>query len=64
MKAGRLLFRSPILGVISLLPTAIFIYRGSKPLVSKINSWVDRDINNFTNSNGVVEVEVIQKDDS
>ena len=42
VKAGRLIFKNPMVGIISVLPTAIFIYRGSKPLVVGINSWIDR----------------------
>ena len=41
IKGGRLLFKSPILGVLSVLPTSIFIYRGSLPLVSFINNWFE-----------------------
>ena len=64
IKAGRLLFRSPIIGIISVLPTALFIYRGSQPLVIGINSWIDRKINNFVDSQDVVDAEVISKEDS
>ncbi|WP_269623479.1 hypothetical protein [Prochlorococcus marinus] len=64
LKAGRLLFKSPIVGIISILPTAFFIYRGSLPLVTTINSWIDRKTNDFAESQDVVDVEVISKEDS
>ena len=38
IKAGRLLFKSPLVGLLSALPTSIFIFRGSLPLVSYINN--------------------------
>ena len=63
MKAGRLLFRSPVVGIISILPTAIFIYRGSLPLVAGINSWIDSKANNVAESQDVVDAEVISKED-
>ena len=40
VKAGRLIFKNPMVGIISVLPTAIFIYRGSKPLVFEFNNVV------------------------
>ena len=64
VKAGRLLFRSPLVGVISILPTAIFIYRGSLPLVDAINSWIERKANDFVESQDVVDAEVISKEDA
>ena len=64
LKAGRLLFRSPVVGLLSVLPTAIFIYRGSQPLVSGINGWVDRKANDFVESQDIVEAEVISKKDA
>ena len=64
VKAGRLIFRNPIVGIISILPTAFFIFRGSKPLVSGINSWIDQKTNEFLDSKHVVdaEAEVISKE--
>ena len=41
IKGGRLLFKSPIFGLLSVLPTSIFIYRGSLPLVNFINNWIE-----------------------
>ena len=61
IKAGRLLFKNPSVGIISILPTAIFIYRGSKPLVFGINSWIDRKRNEFVNSEEVVDAEVVSE---
>ena len=64
VKAGRILFKSPIVGIISILPTAIFIYRGSLPLVAGINSWIDRKAEDFVESQDVVDAEVISKEDA
>ena len=63
VKAGRLLFRSPVVGIISILPTVIFIYRGSLPLVAGINSWIDRKANDFAESQETIDAEVISKED-
>ena len=41
IKGGRLLFKSPVFGVLSVLPTSIFIFRVSLPLVSFINNWIE-----------------------
>jgi len=64
VKAGRLIFKSPLIGILSVLPTAFFIYRGSKPLVFGINSWIDRKRNEFVDSQVVVDAEVISKEES
>ena len=64
IKAGRLLFKSPIIGIISVLPTALFIYRGSQPLVLGINSWIERKTDGFVDSKKVVDAEVISKEDA
>ena len=63
VKAGRLIFKNPAVGIISVLPTAFFIYQGSKPLVSGINSWIDRKRNEFVDSKDVVDAEVISKEE-
>ena len=47
VKAGRLIFKSPIVGIISVLPTAFFIYRGSKPIVYAMNNWIDKKKNEY-----------------
>ena len=64
VKAGRLIFKNPAVGIISILPTAFFIYRGSKPLVFIMNNWIDRTRNEFVNSKDVVEAEVISKEET
>ena len=64
VKAGRLIFKNPAVGIISVLPTAIFIYRGSKPLVFGINSWIDRKRNEFVDSKEVVDAEVVSKEEA
>ena len=63
IKAGRLIFKNPALGIISLIPTAFFIYRGSKPLVFGINSWIDRKRDEVVDSQNVVDAEVISKEE-
>ena len=63
IKAGRLIFKNPAIGIVSILPTAFFIYRGSKPLVFGINSWIDRKRNEFVDSKDVVDTEVISKEE-
>ena len=62
VKAGRLIFKNPAVGIISVLPTAIFIYRGSKPLVFGLNGWIDRKRNDFVDSKEVVEAEVVSEE--
>ena len=63
IKAGRLIFKNPAVGIISALPTAFLIYRSSKPLVFGINSWIDRKRNEFEDSKDVVDAEVISKNE-
>ena len=63
VKAGRLIFKNPTVGIISALPTAFFIFRWSKPLVFGINSWIDRKNNEFVDSRDVVDAEVISKEE-
>ncbi len=62
-KAGRLIFKNPAVGIISVLPTAFLIYRGSKPLVIGINNWIDQKRNDFVESQGVVDAEVISTEE-
>ena len=64
IKAGRLIFKSPAVGIISVLPTAFFIYRVSKPLVFRVNSWIDSKRNEFVDSPNIVDAEVISKEDA
>ena len=63
IKAGRLIFKSPIIGLFSILPTSIFIYRGSRPLVSQILNWIDRSENNISNQEVVIETEAFTVED-
>mgnify|MGYP001269304415 CR=1 FL=1 len=63
VKAGRLIFRNPAVGIISVFPTAFFIYRSSKPIVFGINNWIDRKRNEFVDSQEVVDAEVISKEE-
>ena len=63
LKAGRLIFKNPAVGIISILPTAFLIYRGSKPVVFGINNWIDQKRNEFMDSQGVVDAEVISKEE-
>ncbi len=63
-KAGRLLFRNPIVGIISILPTSAFIFKGSQPFVVGINSWLDKHTNDVVDMRDVVDAEVISKEDA
>ena len=58
IKAGRLLFKSPLVGLLSALPTSIFIFRGSLPLVSYINNWIEKKINKYDDSEVIDTVSV------
>ncbi len=65
IKAGRLLFKSPIIGIFSTLPSSIFIYRASKPFVSSINNWVDNKAKNIQFQKDVIDTEpVIDNDEN
>ena len=64
LKAGRLIFKNPTVGIITALPTALFIFRGSMPLVVGINNWIDRKRNEFVNSQDIVDAEVISKEEA
>ena len=64
VKAGRLIFKNPIVGIISLLPTAFFIYSGSKPMVYGINNWIDKKRNEYVDSEDIVDAEVISEEES
>ena len=63
IKAGRLLFKSPIIGILSALPTSIFIFRGSKPLVFLINNWIEAKFNFIDIQKDVVDTESYPVDD-
>ena len=62
IKGGRLLFKSPVFGLLSVLPTSIFIYRFSLPIVSFINNWIEnkRRKDYFTQ---VIETDSVAVDD-
>ena len=64
LKAGSLLFKSPILGIMSFIPTAILIFKGSQPLVNALQTWLDRTKDSFAVSNDVVDAELISKEDA
>ena len=63
IKAGRMIFKNPTVGILSALPTAFFIYRGSKPIVFGVNNWIDRKRNDYVDSPDVVDAEVISKEE-
>ena len=62
IKAGRLLFKSPVVGLLSALPTSVFIFRGSLPLVSYINNWIEKKINKYDDSE-VIDTDSVPLDD-
>ena len=63
-RAGRFLFRNPIVGIISVLPTAVFIFKASQPLVLEINSWIEKKATGSVGIKDVVDAEVISKEDA
>ena len=63
IKAGRLLFKNPIVGLLSALPTAIFIYRSSLPLVNYFNSWIDNKRSKYNDTAEVIDTDSIPIDD-
>ncbi len=63
VKAGRLLFKSPIIGLVSALPTSIFIVRGSKPLVTLINNWIEAKFNFIDIQKDIIDTESYPVDD-
>ena len=63
IKAGRLLFRNPLVGLLSALPTSIFIYRGSLPFVASINNWIDAKRSKYEESKDVIDTDSIPLDD-
>jgi len=62
IKAGRLLFKSPVVGLLIAFPTSIFIFRGSLPLVSYINNWIEKKVNNYDDSE-VIDTDSVPLDD-
>ena len=63
IKAGKLLFRNPLVGLLSALPTSIFIYRASHPLVASINNWIDTKRSDHEESQEVIDTDSIPLDD-
>ena len=63
IKAGRLLFKSPIIGILSALPTSVFIFRGSKPIVNLINNWIENTKNSKVNNEDVIDTESMPVED-
>ena len=63
IKAGRLLFKSPIIGILSALPTSVFIFRGSKPIVNLINNWLENTKNSKGNNEDVIDTESMPVED-
>ena len=63
IKAGRLLFKTPIIGILSALPSTFFIYRASKPITDFVNNWIDIKFNDMGNDKDVIETESIPLDD-
>tara|TARA_B100001029_G_C14919469_1_gene371138 strand:- start:253 stop:573 length:321 start_codon:yes stop_codon:yes gene_type:complete len=63
IKAGRLLFKNPLVGLLSALPTSIFIYRGSLPFVASIISWIDNKKSKYEESQEVIDTDSIPLDD-
>ena len=64
VRLGKFIFKNPVLGIISVMPTAILIYKASEPLVVGINSWIDRGSQDVANSQDIVDAEVISKEDA
>ena len=63
IKAGRLLFKNPLVGLLSALPTSIFIFRGSIPLVASINNWIDIKRSKYEDSTEVIDTDSVPIDD-
>jgi len=62
---GRILFRNPVVGIITALPTSFFIYKRSQTLVSIISRWIGmKGINIVESQVEIVETEVISKEDA
>ena len=63
IKAGRLLFKTPVIGILSALPSTFFIYRASKPITVFVNNWIDSKFNDLGNDKDAIETESIPIDD-
>ena len=64
LKAGKFIFKNPLLGFISILPTALFIYQVTKPLIVSVNNSIENSFRNNEDDEHVVEVDVISKEDA
>ncbi len=47
IRLAPILFRSPLIGLLSMLPNIYFIFKITSPIVNKINSWIDVKRNDF-----------------
>ncbi len=63
IRAGRLLFKNPLVGLLSALPTSIFIYRASLPVVASINNWIDTKRGKYEESKDIIDADSIPLDD-
>mgnify|MGYP001469747633 CR=1 FL=1 len=63
IKAGRLIFKSPLVGIISTLPTSIFIFRFSRPLVLRLISWIDTIRDSVDGEKDIIDTESVSIDD-
>ena len=63
IKAGRLIFKSPLVGIISTLPTSIFIFRFSRPLVLRLISWIDTIRDSVDVEKDIIDTESVSIDD-
>tara|TARA_B100001029_G_C14835741_1_gene325525 strand:- start:70 stop:390 length:321 start_codon:yes stop_codon:yes gene_type:complete len=63
LKTGKFIFKNPIIGITSILPTSIFIFRLSQPLVRRIINIFENNKNDPQNLNDVIETDSIPVDD-
>ena len=63
IKAGRLIFKSPLVGIISTSPTSIFIFRFSRPLVLRLISWIDTIRDSVDGEKDIIDTESVSIDD-
>ena len=63
IKTGRLLFKNPLVGILSVLPTSIFIYRSCLPFVASINNWIDTKTVIYEESKDVIDTDSVPLDD-
>lgn len=63
IRFSKLILSNPLIGLISVLPTAVIVYKYSKPTVDSINSWIDRKRDQFVDSQDIVDADVISNED-